>query len=185
MNHPWHDIDPGDAETPIAFVEIPRGTKTKYELDKDTGLMRVDRVLFSSFVYPFNYGFIPQTLAKDEDPVDCFIMGEELLPMTLVEIRPIGMLRMKDEGQTDDKLLSAPINDPRFTQIADLADISPHHLRELEHFLGHYKDLEKKETAVAEWVGRAPAVQEIREGLRYYRARIAQRRAPEPNDQRS
>ena len=95
MNHPWHDIDPGDAETPIAFVEIPHGTKTKYELDKDTGLMRVHRVLFSSFVYPFNYGFIPQTLAKDEDPVDCFIMGEELLPMTLVEIRPIGMLHHK------------------------------------------------------------------------------------------
>jgi inorganic pyrophosphatase len=177
MNHPWHDIEPGDPEEPVAFVEIPSGTKTKYELDKKTGLMRVDRVLFASFVYPFNYGFVPQTQAADGDPVDVFLMGPELLPMTLVGIRPIGMLRMQDEGSRDNKILAVPLNDPRFADVADSQAVASHHLRELEHFLAHYKDLERKQTVVTEWVGRTEAVREIRDGLRSYRTR---RRASEP-----
>jgi inorganic pyrophosphatase len=169
MNHPWHDIDPGDPNMPIAFVEIPRGTKTKYELDKQSGLMLVNRVLFSSFVYPFNYGFVPQTLSKDDDPVDCFVMGEELLPMTLVQIRPVGMLQMTDEGATDDKILAVPCGDPRFEPVRDLSDVAPHYLREIEHFLSHYKDLEDKRTVVTEWVGRGAAVEEVCQSIESYR----------------
>ena len=114
---------------------------------------------------------------EDGDPVDVFLMGQELLPMTLVRIRPIGMLRMQDEGSSDNKVLAVPVNDPRFEDVADLQAVATHHLRELEHFLSHYKDLERKQTVVTEWVGRTEAVREVRDGLRSYRTR---RRANEP-----
>lgn len=167
--HPWHDIEPGVAATPNAIVEIPRLTRNKYELDKETGLMRLDRVLFSSFVYPFNYGFIPRTYARDHDPMDCFIMGEDLLPMTLVPIRPLGMVCMTDEGKVDDKILAVPVADPRFAHQRKLEDISPNIIREIEHFLSHYKDLEEKKTVIIEWVSRDDAVTAIEESLQRYR----------------
>jgi inorganic pyrophosphatase len=168
MNHPWHDIDPGDPKSPLAFIEIPRGTKTKYELHKESGFMVADRVMYSAFVYPFNYGFIPRTLARDADPMDCFVMGEELLPMTMVRIRPVGLLRMSDEGKMDDKLLAVPLRDPRFEHVNGLGDVGPHYLRELEHFLSHYKDLEKKATVVVDWVDRDAAVREIEQSFVSY-----------------
>jgi inorganic pyrophosphatase len=169
MHHPWHDIDPGNPEQPLAFVEIPKGTKTKYEMDKSTGLMIVSRVMFSSFVYPFNYGFVPRTLADDDDPLDCFIMGEEVLVQALVEMRPIGTLRMTDEGRTDDKVLAVPVGDPRFEPVLGLEHVAPHYLRELEHFLAHYKDLEDKKTIVTTWIDREGTCQLIRESFDYYR----------------
>lgn len=176
MYHPWHDIEPGSAEQPLAFIEIPKGTKTKYEMDKRTGLMIVSRVMFSSFVYPFNYGFIPRTLAKDDDPLDCFIMGEDVLNQTLVEMRPIGTLRMTDEGRSDDKILGVPVGDPRFEPVRDLSYVAPHYLRELEHFLAHYKDLEHKQTVVTEWINKDGTRALIRESFELYqRAREAGR----------
>ena len=168
MSHPWHDIDPGMAEQPLAFIEIPAGTRVKYELHKETGFMVADRIMYTSFVYPFNYGFIPRTLAKDGDPMDCFVMGEELLPMTLIRIRPVGLLRMSDEGKKDDKLLAVPTGDPRFDPVGDLKDVGEHRARELEHFLTHYKDLERKKTMVTDWVDGRSAIAEIKQAYESY-----------------
>src|SRR5262249_1033794 len=152
----------------LAFIEIPAGTNIKYELHKETGFMLADRIRYTSFVYPFNYGFIPRTLAKDGEPMDCFVMGEKLLPMTLIRMRPVGLLRMSDEGKKDDKLLAVPVGDPRFDQIGDLEDVGAHRVRELEHFLTHYKDLEKKRTMVLNWVDGRSAVGEIEDSFQSY-----------------
>jgi len=177
MNHPWHDIDPGKPDTPLAFIEIPSGTKIKYELHKESGFMVADRIMYTSFVYPFNYGFIPRSLAKDGDPMDCFVMGEELLPMTMVRIRPLGLLQMSDQGKKDDKLLAVPVADPRFEQVKDLKDVGPHLIKELEHFLTHYKDLEHKQTVVMDWLGRPEAIKAIEEGLVSYVASGVRKKA--------
>lgn len=172
MVHPWHDIDPGRPELPTAFIEIPRGSRIKYELDKPTGLMRMDRLLYSPFVYPFNYGFIPKTFARDDDPLDCFVMGEPVLSATLIDIKPLGMLRMEDEGKTDDKILGLPTGDPRYAHVQKIDDLPPHHLRELEHFLARYKDLESKKTLVMHWEPVEDAITEIRSTMTAYETKF-------------
>ncbi|HUP01792.1 MAG TPA: inorganic diphosphatase [Gemmatimonadota bacterium] len=154
-------------------MEIPRGGNQKYEVDKPTGLLRLSRALFSAFVYPFNYGFIPRTLALDADPLDILVIGEPAPPLALLAARPIGMLRMLDQGETDDKVLAAPVHDPRWNEVRDLEDLAEHRLRELHHFFTHYKELEEKETLVTEWRGRSAACAEIRESLERYAARHA------------
>ena len=155
-----------------AVVEIPQGGNQKYEVDKATGLLRLSRVLFSAFEYPFNYGFIPQTLALDDDPLDILVVGLPAESLSLLTARPVGMLRMLDEGETDDKILAAPAHDPRYDEIEDLEDMADHSLKELHHFFTHYKELEEKETLVTEWLDREGACREIQASLDRYGTRF-------------
>jgi inorganic pyrophosphatase len=172
--HPWHGVNPDfDGETVTMLVEIPRGDNQKFEVDKKTGLLRLSRVLFSSFAYPFNYGFIPRSFALDDDPLDILVMGDPAPHLTLMTVRPVAMLRMTDEGKVDDKILGAPAHDPRWNELRDLSGVPAHRLAELHHFFTHYKDLEEKETRVAEWMGREPACDEIAASLERYSARYA------------
>ncbi len=135
-----------------AIVEIPRGSRNKYEIDHTTGTIRLDRVLFSSVHYPADYGFIPNTKGSDGDPLDVLILVEEpTFPGCRVQIRPIGVLIMRDEKGVDEKLLGVPLADPRFDGIEDISQIQKHWLIELENFFGTYKLLEKKETRVEAW----------------------------------
>lgn len=174
MAHPWHGVDPAfDGDTVTALVEIPRGGNQKYEVDKPTGLLRLSRALFSAFAYPFNYGFIPRTLALDHDPLDILVAGEPAPPLALLTARPIGMLRMLDQGETDDKILAAPVHDPRWNEVRDLDDMAEHRLVELHHFFTHYKELEEKETLVTEWRDHDAACDEIRASLDRYATRYA------------
>jgi inorganic pyrophosphatase len=167
-------VDPAfDGETVTALVEIPRGENHKLEVDKPTGLLRLSRVLFSAFAYPTNYGFIPRTLALDDDPLDILIVGDPAPPLTLLTARPVGMLRMSDEGQVDDKVLAAPVNDPRWNELRALSDVAAHRLSELHHFFTHYKELEEKETRVTEWLDRDAAQAEIQASLERYAKRYA------------
>ncbi len=154
-------------------MEIPRGENHKLEVDKPTGLLRLSRVLFSAFSYPANYGFIPRTLALDDDPLDILIVGDAAPPLTLLTARPVGMLRMSDEGDTDDKILAAPAHDPRWNELRGLEDVPAHRLTELHHFFTHYKDLEEKETRVTEWLDREAARAEIEASLERYAGRHA------------
>jgi inorganic pyrophosphatase len=145
------------------FVEIPRGSRQKYELDKKSGRIRLDRVLFSSVHYPADYGFVMDTLAGDGDPLDAIVIVEEpTFPGCVVPARPIGTLLMRDEKGDDEKILAVPTGDPRFAEIRDLKDLPPHWLREIENFFATYKELEAKEPpTVKGWHGRAVAARLI------------------------
>jgi inorganic pyrophosphatase len=139
-------------------VEIPRGSRNKYELDETTGAIRLDRVLFSSVHYPTDYGYIPSTLAEDGDHLDVLVVVEEpTFPGCRVEVRPLGVLVMRDEQGTDEKIVAVPVADPRFEGIRDLSHLAPHWLREIENFFDTYKALEDKETEVTGWDGREAA----------------------------
>ena len=153
----WHDISPKRI-TPddfYAVIEISKGDKNKYELDKETGLLKLDRVLFTSTHYPANYGFIPRTYADDGDPLDVLVLcSETILPMTLVECKPIGMLNMIDGDSKDEKIIAVPLNDPNYSTYNDIKDLPKHVFDEIKHFFSVYKSLEKgKETSVAEVSG--------------------------------
>src|SRR5205809_88347 len=137
MAHPWHDVTPGE-HLPTEFaavIEIPIGSKVKYELDKETGLIRVDRILYSAVHYPANYGFIPQTLAEDDDPLDVLVLcQEELAPLTLLKARAIGVMTMLDSGKRDHKILAVAVNDPEYNSFKEAADLPPHRLTMLRRF---------------------------------------------------
>ncbi len=151
----------GEDGTIDVFVEIPRGSRNKYEYDEALGLVRLDRVLYSSVHYPTDYGFIPGTLAPDGDHLDALIVVEEpTFPGCVVEARPIGVLGMEDERGRDDKILAVPVGDPRFSEVRDLKDLAPHWLREIETFFASYKTLQDIATRVCEWQG-AEAAQEM------------------------
>lgn len=133
-SHPWHDLSAGEnpPEMLNAVIEIPRGSKVKYELDKDTGLLFVDRILYSSVVYPHNYGFIPKTLCDDNDPLDVLVlMQEAVVPMAFLRVRPIGVMEMIDQGEKDDKLIAVHADDPEFKQFTDVSQLPPHRLQEI------------------------------------------------------
>jgi len=148
----WHDISPGEKDNLNVIIEIPKLSRVKYELDKETGLIKFDRVLFSPMHYPANYGFVPQTIWEDGDPLDVLVLAhEELVPGCLIESRPIGMLPMTDSGDDDVKILAVPSKDPRFKNTHSIKDVEPHILEEMRHFFKVYKDLQKKEVAVGEW----------------------------------
>ena len=145
----------GTSRTSVdVFVEIPRGSRTKYELDKKTGRIRLDRVLFASVHYPADYGFVVDTIAGDGDPLDALVVVEEpTFPGCIVPARPIGTLLMRDEKGPDEKILAVPVGDPRFDQIKDLKGLSPHWLREIEMFFATYKALEGGEVELTGWRG--------------------------------
>ena len=146
----WHDIAPNriTAKSFEAYIEIPKGCKAKYELDKDTGLLKLDRVLYTSTVYPANYGFIPRTFADDGDPLDVLVLcSQELNPMTIVRCYPIGLITMMDNGHYDDKIIAIPFSDPSYNEYTDISQIPKHIFEEMSHFFKVYKELEGKETA--------------------------------------
>lgn len=172
----WHDVDPGPRpeESFRAIVEIPRGSQTKYELDKDTGLLRVDRILYSSVHYPANYGFLPRTYCGDGDPLDALILcQEDLVPMCLVDARPIGVITMTDDQGRDDKIIAVCEHDPEYAHVGNVQELSPHRLRQLKQFLLDYKVLEGKEVNVDELRDRDEAARVIREAIDLYRSEIA------------
>ena len=157
MNNIWHDISPKriTPEDFICVIEIPKGGKKKYELDKETGLIILDRILYTSTHYPANYGFIPRTYGDDGDPLDVLLLcSETILPMTLVECKPSGVLNMIDNNSKDEKIIAVPINDPNYNTYNDITDLPKHRFDEIRHFFQVYKTLEDdKETAATEIYG--------------------------------
>lgn len=168
----WHDIDPHriTPEDFIAVIEIPKGSKKKYELDKETGLIILDRILYTSTHYPCNYGFLPRTYGDDGDPLDVLVLcSEEIEPLSLVRCYPIGVIRMKDNGKLDEKIIAIPFNDPNYNTYRDITDLPQHIFQEMQHFFSVYKTLENKETVVDEAQGREDAVEVIRACITHYR----------------
>lgn len=173
--HPWHGIDPG-SEVPAfvrSFIEIPKGSKGKYELDKESGTLRLDRVLFSSVHYPANYGFIPRTYCDDHDPLDIMVICSiDVFPMCIVEARVIGAMEMVDEDEKDVKIISVARNDMSVNYINELSELPPHTLVELRRFFEDYKKLEHKNVTVEEFVDREKAYKIINDSLELYKVYI-------------
>ncbi|CDZ90535.1 inorganic diphosphatase [Rhodococcus ruber] len=144
-------------------IEIPKGQRNKYEVDHETGRVKLDRYLYTSFGYPADYGYIENTLGEDGDPLDCMVLlPESVLPGVIVEARPVGMFKMVDEAGGDDKVLAVPAGDPRWDHVKDISDVSQFELDAIKHFFVHYKDLEPgKHVEAADWVGRAEAEAEV------------------------
>lgn len=173
--NPWHDIkrDRITKDRFWAMIEISKGSKNKYELDKETGRLKLDRVLFTSTHYPQNYGFIPLTYSRDYDPLDVLVLcSEEILPMAFVEAKPIGVLSMTDSGLVDDKIIAVAVSDPFYKDYEDITDIPEHVMAEIKHFFQVYKTLEGKETAVDAVGDKKEAMDIIEESLRAYNEKI-------------
>jgi inorganic pyrophosphatase len=171
MLHPWHDVTPGE-NLPTEFnaiVEIPMGSSIKYELDKKTGLLKMDRILYSAVFYPANYGFIPQTFAEDDDPLDVLVLCQEALaPMTLVQARAIGLMTMMDAGKRDHKILAVAVHDPEFNNYREAAELPPHRLHMLRRFFVDYKYLEGKQVEVDQIQASETAWPVIEDSLQRY-----------------
>lgn len=170
--HPWHGAHFGDKAPEIvnALIEIPQGSKSKYEIDKKTGLLQLDRVIYSSFHYPINYGFIPQTLGKDGDPLDILVMcTESIQPLCLVKATVLGNMQMIDTGLIDDKIIAVATNDPGVNYLDDLKKIPQHFLSVLKNYFEQYKVLENKEVKIHEFEPKEKAYTIINEAIQYYR----------------
>src|SRR5437879_6499759 len=171
MTHAWHDVTPGE-HLPAEFtavIEIPMGSNVKYELDKETGLLRVDRILYSAVYYPANYGFIPQTLAEDDDPLDVLVLCQEAVaPLTLVSARAIGLMTMVDSGKRDHKILAVALNDPEYNGFHEAGELPAHRLTMLRRFFQDYKTLEGKAVEVDEFQDFESALPVILEALHRY-----------------
>ncbi len=173
MIHPWHDISPGDGlpKEFNAIIEIPFGSSVKYELDKRSGLIKLDRVLYSAVYYPANYGFIPQTLAEDDDPLDVLVLCQEAVaPLTLVHARAIGLMTMIDAGKKDHKILAVAVDDPEYNGFREANELPVHRLSMLRRFFQDYKTLEGKAVEVDEMQPEASALPIIEEALARYSA---------------
>lgn len=152
------------------LIEIPKGSRNKYEFDKETKLIKFDRMLFSSVHYPSDYGYIPETLAQDGDPLDALVLvWEPTFPGCLIEAKPIGVFKMWDEKGPDEKILCVPVSDPNWNHLNQLDEVPPHFLKEIEHFFAIYKELEKKKTGVEGWEDRETALKIIKEAQARYR----------------
>jgi len=177
--HPWHDVplsaDPS-SWFPV-YVEIAKGSKVKYELDKQTGLLRVDRILYSAVIYPANYGFVPRTYCDDGDPLDVLVLGqEEVVPQVLLRARAIGVMRMRDEKGQDDKIIAVHIDDPAFKEITDIAELQTHRMREVQRFFLDYKVLEGKQVVVEEPLGAKEALPILLDAIALYKKEAVQLR---------
>ena len=172
MSNIWHDvaakrIKPEDF---VCVIEISKGSKTKYELDKETGFIMLDRILYTSTQYPANYGFIPKTYGEDEDPLDVLLLcTEPLAPLTLVRAYPIGVITMIDNDRCDDKIIAIPFSEPMYNQYQDISELPSHIFEEMKHFFRVYKNLENKNTAVNEVSGREKALEVIRKARADYK----------------
>ena len=171
MSNIWHDISPKriTAEDFICVIEISKGSKKKYELDKETGYIMLDRILYTSTHYPANYGFIPRTLGDDGDPLDVLLIcAEDIEPMTLVRAYPIGVIKMIDNGRGDEKIIAIPYNDPNYNQYKNIDELPRHVFEEMRHFFTVYKSLEGKDTSVNEVGPRDEAVSVIAAAIDNY-----------------
>ena len=167
----WHDMsaDRIHKDRFWALIEIPKGCKNKYELDKETGILRLDRVLYTSTHYPANYGFIPRTYGDDGDPLDVLLIcAEKLEPMSLVRAYPIGVITMIDNGRFDEKIIAIPFNDPNYNHYKSIDELPKHVFDEMTHFFKVYKNLENKETCVDDVNGREEAIKIISNGIDHY-----------------
>jgi len=171
MMHAWHDVSPGN-DLPRDFqavIEIPLGSNVKYELDKTTGLLRVDRIIHSAVYYPANYGFIPQTYAEDDDPLDVLVLCQEAVqPLALIQARAIGLMTMVDSGASDDKVIAVATNDPEFNSYVEARDLPPHRLLVLKRFFSDYKQLEGKQVQVEDIRPAYAAITVIEKALARY-----------------
>lgn len=166
----WHDVSPGEKGKINVIVEINKGSPNKYEIDKKTGLIALDRVAHTSQDFPFDYGFVPQTLWHDNDPVDVILLTTfPLNPGILVRARPVALMNMIDSGEGDDKVIAVPADDPRWDDVMDLDDINKHTLKEMEHFYSTYKKLQNKTVEVTGFKGRTEAEQVFEEGKKLYK----------------
>ena len=172
MVHPWHDLP-----NPIGsiregfnvFIEIPKGSRVKYELDKPSGLLKVDRVLYSAVHYPANYGFLPRSYCGDKDPLDVLVLGNEsVVPGVMMRARAIGVMHMADQGEEDDKIIAVHLHDPAFEEYTDLDQLPSHSMREIERFFKDYKTLEDKSVKVEELGDAERALEVVREALELY-----------------
>lgn len=164
-----HDIDPGTKEEMNVIIEINKGSKNKYEIDKKTGLIALDRVAHTAQDFPFDYGFVPQTLWDDGDALDVVLLTTyPLLPGILVRVRPVALMKMIDSGDVDDKVIAVPVDDPRWKEVKDLADINTHTLKEIEHFYSTYKKLQNKEVHINGFEGRVAAEAAFEKGRKMY-----------------
>lgn len=171
MSNIWHNISPKRIAPDdfMAVIEIQKGSKKKYELDKETGLLMLDRILYTSTHYPANYGFIPRTYGDDGDPLDVVVISSESIdPMTLVRCYPIGVITMKDSGKFDEKIISIPFNDPNYNGYKDISELPEHLFDEMRHFFSIYKSLEGKETVVDEVQNREKAIEIIKASIDNY-----------------
>lgn len=171
-NNPWHSVSPGSnvPNSVNAIIEISNGAKGKYELDKETGLLLLDRVMSSSVIYPANYGFIPQTYCDDKDPLDILVIcSVDILPLALVEAQIIGVMNMVDGGEQDDKIIAVAKNDPVFNYITDIDMLSPHRMKEIVQFFESYKALEKKNVVVEGVQGREAAQRILLDSIELYK----------------
>lgn len=169
--HAWHDVEVGDQAPQFvnAIIEIPKGSKAKYELDKKSGLIKMDRILFSSVQYPANYGFIPRTYCDDKDPLDILVLGQEpAIPLCIMRAKPIGVMKMIDQGEADDKIIAVHADDPEYSHINSLEQLSPHRLKEIQKFFEEYKNLENKSVKVENFFDRAEAFRVIDSALSLY-----------------
>jgi len=177
--HPWHGVDCGDQAPRIvnAVIEIPKGSRAKYEIDKPSGLLRLDRVIYSSFHYPSNYGFIPQTYGGDKDPLDILVLSSiSIQPLCLVTAKVIGVMQMVDGGDADDKIIAVAAHDQSINYINNIEELPKHFFEELRHFFEEYKRLENKSVVVEEFQDKSTALRIIQEAMDFYKETFGDRK---------
>lgn len=172
IKHPWHETSIGKnpPQKVNAIIEIPKGSRAKYEVDKESGLIKLDRVIFASMYYPLNYGFIPQTMGEDHDPLDIVVLTQvSVVPLCLIPSKVIGVMQMVDRGEADDKIIAVAEDDPSVSHFNDVSDL-PEHLRaEVTHFFENYKTLENKKVVIDQFLSKDRAYQIIEESIRFYK----------------
>lgn len=172
VQHPWHEVRIGDnpPENLNAIIEIPRGSRAKYEIDKESGLIKLDRVIYASMYYPLNYGFIPQTLGEDHDPLDIVVLTQvSVVPRCMIPSRVIGVMRMIDRGEADDKIIAVAEQDASVSHIRDVSELPEFFRVELKHFFENYKSLENKKVVVDEFLGKTQAFEIVERSIKLYK----------------
>lgn len=172
----WHEVSLGKniPEEFNTIIEIPKGSKNKYEVDKETGMIKLDRAMKTAQDYPFDYGFAPQTLWEDDDPLDVVVLTTyPLSPGILVNVRPVGVMRMIDGGEGDDKIIAVPVDDLRWDEVQELEDVNKHTLKEIRHFFETYKQIEEKEVEISGFEGRQAALDAVKKSVKLYQEKYA------------